>query len=58
LRDGPGLIHQPNGLKLYHDLLEYHTTIQGINPEDIYAMGQEQIRFVLNLFKKILMFHP
>ena len=44
------MIHQPNGVKMYHSLLEYHTTIQGINPEDIYAMGQEEIRFELQWF--------
>ena len=43
LRSGPGLIYQPNGLKLYQGLLEFYTTIPGISAEEIYAMGLTEI---------------
>jgi uncharacterized protein (DUF885 family) len=50
LRNGPGLIHQPGGLSLYQSLLEYHTTLTGITPEEIYARGLDEIRLLkLNL---------
>ena len=50
LRNGPGLIHQPGGLSMYQSLIEYHTTLTGITPEEIYARGLDEIRTLkLNL---------
>jgi len=44
LRNGTGLIHQRGGLSMYQSLIEYHTTLTGITPEDIYARGLDEIR--------------
>ena len=44
LRKGPGLLRQTTGLGLYQGLLEYHTTLTGITPEDLYAVAVEEVR--------------
>ena len=42
-RKWPGLSYVPNGEQKYQRYLEYHTTIEGITPEEVHNTGLEEV---------------
>ena len=42
-RKWPGLSNVPNGEQRYQRYLEYHTTIEGITPEEVHNTGLEEV---------------
>ena len=43
-RKWPGISSVPNGEQRYQRYLEYHTTIEGITPEEVHNMGLDEVK--------------
>ena len=48
-RKWPGLSYVPNGEQRYQRYLEYHTTIEGISPEEVHNIGLKEVERLQNL---------
>ncbi len=43
LRSGPGVSNLPRGTEFYQKALEYHTTIEGLSPQEVHDIGLEEV---------------
>ena len=48
-RKWPGLSSVPNGEQKYQKYLEYHTTIEGITPEEVHNLGLSEVQRIKKL---------